>query len=91
MSLKSKWGQILRAKQNRAELTLKNVYDIRVAVTTGEKATKRALEGMKSCITSHTGKMSITSSLTPEGENICLATQTQAVIIGIPNSQKTPK
>ena len=49
-SVKGKWGQKLRWKQNRAELTLTNVYGLRVAVTTGEEETKRALERIRSCM-----------------------------------------
>ena len=85
------WGLALRRKQNRARIILHNVYGLRVAVTIGEQRTKSSLDRIKSCITSHTGVMGVTSILSSERESICIATQTQALIIGIRKSRKPLK
>ena len=82
---------LLRKKQTRAKTMLHNVYGLRVEVTIGDRTTERSLERIRSCITSHTGIMSITSIPTVGGEIVCVATQTQAAIVGIENIRKPPK
>ena len=90
-TVNSNWGLALKEKQIRAKTFLWNVYGLRVTVTIGERTAKKSINRIKTCITSHTGIMGITSHQTTEGEVICISTQTQAAIIGVWNNKQVPK
>ena len=81
----------LKENQTRAKTFLWNVYGLRVTVTIGERTAKKSIDRIKTCITSHTGIMGITSYPTLEGEVICISTQTQAAIVGVWNNKRVPK
>ena len=60
-------------------------------MTLGEVLTRESLERISNCITSHSGIMGITTFPVGDGLAVCLASQTQAAVIGIPNSRRIPK
>ena len=60
-------------------------------MTMGEFPTKRSLNRLASCITSHTGIMGITTFSVGKGVAVCLSSHTQAAVVGITDPKQPPK
>ena len=76
-------------RQSRAKRN--NVFGLQVSITLGELSTQKSLRRVTNCITSHTGIMGITTFPAGEGITVCISSQTQAAIVGIPNHNRLPK